>query len=235
MIIIGSEFKRWLETCPHVKIDFVNFNTIQGEFPSLPKRHFVHGASSDEIPFDLYIITGSHNGVYEDLQWIRDLEAWIRNADELKVPLIGICFGHQVVASALGGKVTLNPKGWEVGAQDFELNEVGQAMFKGKTSIHLQYSHQDAVVQLPASMLNLGGNEKTDCQGMCKGSHIVTLQGHPEFCKETMSGILGRKREKGILSEAEYSRAYHSLDDPVDANYVACASLAYLKLHPPLE
>lgn len=234
-LIVGFEFKRWLETCPHVKIDFTNFNTLQGEYPALPKHHFVHGASPEETPFHLYIVTGSHSGVYEELQWIRDLEAWIRQADELKAPLIGICFGHQVVASALGGKVTLNPKGWEVGAQTFALNEAGQALFKGKTTLHLQYSHQDAVVNIPACMQNLGGNEKTDCQGMCKGSHIFTLQGHPEFGKETMTGILGRKREKGLLSETEYTRAFTSLDEPVDANYVACASLAYLQLHPSLE
>lgn len=215
-----------------MKIEFTNFDTISGEYPELPTGEVGSGV---EVPYDLYILTGSHNGVYEELQWIRDLEAWIRRADALKISLLGICFGHQVVASALSGKVTVNPKGWEMGAHSFALNEAGQALFKGKKALSLQYSHQDIVATLPPCMTPLGGNAITAYQAMCKDSRILTIQGHPEFCKETMQGILKRKILAGIVSEAEYQEAIRSLDDPVDDNFVACASLAYLKLHPELE
>jgi GMP synthase-like glutamine amidotransferase len=232
---IGFEFKRWLGHCSHVKVDFTNFNTIKGEFPELPKDHFASTAPLETQPFNLYIITGSHNGAYEDIQWIRDLEAWIRRADEAKAPLLGICFGHQVIATALGGVVTINPKGWEVGAHTFHLNSSGQPIFKGKNGLHLLYTHQDAVVRVPDSMINLGGNEKTDCQAMCKNSHIITLQGHPEFEQNTLEALLKKKLENGILSESAYQVAHRSLEDNIDSNYVACACMAYLKIHPELD
>lgn len=228
----GAEFKRWLSICPHVSIDFTNFDTLSGEYPELPKGVVGSGV---EQPWDLYILTGSHFGVYEEEQWIRDVEVWIRKADALKVPILGICFGHQVLASALGGAVTQSPKGWEVGAHSFQLNETGQRVFKGKTSIHLHSSHQDIVSRLPECLTSLGGNAHTDHHALIKDSHIITLQMHPEFSRETQSALLNRKADFSLLTDAEYQTAVRSLDDNVDDAFVACACLAFLKLHPELE
>lgn len=205
---------------------------MTGEYPELPSETAGPGV---ELPWDLYILTGSHAGVYEELQWIRDVEAWIRKADAMKVPILGICFGHQVIASALGGSVTPSPKGWEVGAHSFQLNELGQRIFKGKTSIHLHSSHQDIVARLPDCLLNLGGNSHTDHHAFVKDSHIITLQMHPEFSRETQAALLNRKAEFSLLTDAEYQTAVRSLDDKVDDAFVACACLAFLKLHPELE
>ena len=228
----GAEFKRWLALCPHVTIDFKNFDTLSGEYPELPIGTV---GSVEDLPWDLYILTGSHYGAYEDFQWIRDLEAWIRKADALKVPILGICFGHQVLATALGGLVTPSPKGWEVGAHTFQLNEAGQRIFKGKTSIHLHSSHQDIVARLPESCISLGGNAHTEFHSFIKDDHIITMQMHPEFSKETQSALLNRKSDFSILTDAEYQTAIRSVDDPVDDVFVACGSLAFLKLHPELD
>jgi GMP synthase-like glutamine amidotransferase len=234
--VIGAEFKRWLSICPHVQLEFTNFNSIKGELPDLGlvSRPSDMCSPSEITPFNLYIITGSHHGAYEELQWIRDLEAWIRRADDLKVPLLGICFGHQVIATALGGKVTVNPKGFEIGAISFALNEAGQQVFNGKTALHLYYTHGDAVVHVPASMENLGGNDTTECQAMRKGNHIVTIQGHPEFSHATLANILRKDLVEGFVTENAYQVAFRSLDDPLDADFVACASLQYLGVHPSL-
>lgn len=180
------------------------------------------------------MITGSHSGTYEQHQWIRDLEAWVRRADAAKAPLVGICFGHQVIATALGGDCTVNPKGWEMGAHTFPLNSIGKAILPGKEQLHLLYTHQDAVVRVPETMQNIGGNDKTDCQGMCKDHHIFTLQGHPEFGPITLERILAKKLKTGIIDQTTYDSVATSLNDKVDSNYLACASLHYLNLHPEL-
>ena len=216
-------------------MEFTNFDSLKSEFPPLPNSRFALTAPQETQPYDLYILTGSHSGAYEELQWIRDLEAWIRRADELKVPLLGICFGHQVIATALGGAVTMNPKGWEIGAHSFTLNASGQDVFKGRKSLHLQYTHQDIVSQVPGSLSNLGGNDKTDCQAMCKDSHIITLQGHPEFSQSTLEALLHRKLKSGIIDEPSFEVYIKSLQEPLDNDFVACACLSYLKLHPSLE
>lgn len=208
---------------------------MQGKFPKLPNDITGVSASNESEAYDLYILTGSHNGAYEDIQWIRDLEAWIRRADETKAKVLGICFGHQVVATAFGGTVTVNPKGWEIGAHEFELNTTGQAIFKGRKSIKLQYTHQDAVMQIPDSCTNLGGNANTQCQAMVKGHHIITVQGHPEFSQATMEGLLQRKLEGGIIDEPSYQIYHRSLEEHVDNDFVACSCLEYLSLHPSIE
>ena len=84
--------------------DFVTFAVLDGEFP----------ASVEDA--DAWLITGSRHGVYEDHDWIPPLEALIRKIDARRLPLVGVCFGHQIIAQALGGKVEKFKGGWSVGA-----------------------------------------------------------------------------------------------------------------------
>ena len=125
-------------------------------------------------PFEAegWLITGSRHGVYEDHKFIRPLEEFIRRIEEEKIPLLGICFGHQIIAQALGGKVEKFSGGWSVGLKEY---------IWGNESIHLNAWHQDQVTELPPDA------EATGSSSFCKfafleyGSHIFSVQAHPEF------------------------------------------------------
>ena len=100
-------FRRLL--APH-GLDFRSWSVVAGDFPDS-----VHDAEG-------WLITGSRHGAYDDLPWIAPLEALIRQAVAEGVPLVGICFGHQIVAQALGGKVEKFAGGWAVGPQDYDFD-----------------------------------------------------------------------------------------------------------------
>ena len=93
--------------------------------------------------FDLYLITGSKASVYDDNEWILDLFEFVRSLDNAK-KYIRFCFGHQVIAQALGGHVERHPQGWHVGA-----NELITSDPAFNTSYQLLFSHQDQVIELP--------------------------------------------------------------------------------------
>jgi GMP synthase-like glutamine amidotransferase len=94
-----------------------SFETERGELPPL------------DDSFDGYVLSGSRHGAYEQLPWIADLLAWTRDAVASRRRLLGVCFGHQVIAAALGGSVTPNPAGFEVGGLDLPLTPDARRYF----------------------------------------------------------------------------------------------------------
>ena len=94
------------------------------------------------------LITGSPAGVYDPLDWIAPLEAFVRTAHDRKVPMVGVCFGHQLIAQALGGTVRKSEKGWGLGRHVYDVAP-GNGVIDG-TRIALACSHQDQVITPPA-------------------------------------------------------------------------------------
>lgn len=217
-ILLGDLARSWLKKGAQRPIEFEYYDVRKNEFPDLEKH------------FDIYLITGSPNGVYEDIQWIRDLEHLIRELDARKRCIIGICFGHQVVVKALGGDVQKNSKGWEVSTCPFELSDEGKQVFKGKDVINLIYSHQDTVVKLPESLINLGGNKLTYCQGVIKDKHILTFQGHPEFDATVMKPLLDRVYSQAGINEQEYNDSVERLSLGNDNDYLATSTFEFFGL-----
>jgi GMP synthase-like glutamine amidotransferase len=138
---------------------------------------------------DGFIITGSKYSSYDKQQWIRKLKTKIREMDRKKIKLVGICFGHQLIAEALGGKVILNSFGWEVSVSNIKMNRIGKKLFNSD-SLNIQSMHKDIVSDIKNTGLRIFSKNDCGIQGMIKDDHIFTLQGHPEYLPSTVKTLL---------------------------------------------
>nr|SOH55385.1 glutamine amidotransferase class I [Trichomonas tenax] len=145
------------------------FMTLKGKLPT--ELH------NDE----LYIITGSNNGAYQDIDWINKLKEWIRNAVTQKTKILGVCFGHQVIAEALGGKVIPYPGGFGIGIRTSKIITDDAKKYFTNGEINLLYLHHDQVVELPKDGICFLTDDFCKYGGYTIGGHVVTYQGHPEF------------------------------------------------------
>lgn len=140
---------------------------------------------------DGWLLTGSRHGAYEDHAFIPPLEDFIRRVHDAGLPMAGICFGHQIIAQALGGTVRKYPGGWAVGAQDYD--------FDGQR-ITLNAWHQDQVMDLPPGATVLARNAFCENAALAWGDRILTVQAHPEFGDDFIRGLM-RTRAKGVVPE----------------------------------
>lgn len=139
---------------------------------------------------DGWLITGSRHGVYEPHEFIAPLEDFIRRAHDAGVPIVGICFGHQIVAQALGGKVEKHQGGWAVGPQQYD--------FSGQP-VTLNAWHQDQVIEKPEGAEVIGANEFCANAALIYGDRAFTVQAHPEFNDDFIDGLI--EHRGGVVPE----------------------------------
>ena len=150
-----------------------------------------------------WIITGSAHSVYDKFPWIDYLREKLKEVQKARIPVLGICFGHQLIADTFGGRVELNQKGWEIGSCRVKLLESSKycSLFNSfSDSIDVYQSHQDVVVQIPDDATLLAENEM-GIQSFMYDDIFYGVQFHPEFTKEVMEKYLTIRYEKGILKE----------------------------------
>lgn len=145
---------------------------------------------------DVWLITGSKSSVYEDKAWIRDLEAFVRELHADRRKMIGICFGHQLIAQALGGRVEKSEKGWGVGIHTYRIASEQMSEPEGDGTFRLIVSHQDQVVALPPGAEVTAYNPHCEYAGLRIGDHVMTFQGHPEFVPGYSREIMSLRREQ---------------------------------------
>ena len=166
---------------------FTTYKTLQGELPP-------HDAGLRGV-----IITGSPAGVYEDDPWIMALIGWLR-ALAPSVPVVGVCFGHQVMAQAYGGHVEKSHKGWGVGLHEYEIQARDVwADLLGKPAddkaIRVAVTHQDQVVRKPETAVVLAGSDFTPHGALYYTDRkALSFQCHPEFCHDFASDLLISRR-----------------------------------------
>ena len=156
-------------------------------FRSAPNLAFTDFAISSGATFpdphslDAWLITGSPAGVYESHSWIPPLENFIRNAYALKRPILGICFGHQAMIQALGGKVEKSDRGRGVGIHRYDVTPEGKNIFAGLDELRIVAAHQDQAVSLPPDTRVLAQSAFCPYAALAYGDRGLSLQPHPEF------------------------------------------------------
>jgi GMP synthase-like glutamine amidotransferase len=178
--------------------DYVGYDVARGQFPDSPNA------------CDAYLITGSPKGVYDADEWITELVDFISDVYQAGKKLVGICFGHQILAHALGGHSEKSEMGWGLGLKTFDINGHKSWMKSDPAQCSLYFSHQDQIVQLPPGAELLGGN--TFCPNLffTIDDRVLGIQGHPEFTPDMMQDILDSR--KNIFGKSLYDSAVHSMD-----------------------
>jgi GMP synthase (glutamine-hydrolysing) len=167
-----------------------------------------------EGPWAGVVITGSAFSTYQDLPWIAPTEEFIRRQAAQGIPILGVCFGHQLLAQTFGGMVEKCPRGWELGTTSVQLNEAGaqDPLFQGlPTSFSVQQSHGDVVTALPPEATVLAANPHWGVQAFRIGPKIWGIQFHPEFTRQTTSAAIARVAP--LVGEAGFPG--HPTDQPL--------------------
>jgi GMP synthase-like glutamine amidotransferase len=186
--------------------DWRSYAVRTGDWPQRPEEQ------------DGYVVTGSAAAVYEDDAWIAQLLDFLRAARG-RAKLVGVCFGHQAMAQAFGGRVVKSPKGWGVGLQHYEVT-AREPWMDGAASFALPASHQDQVVELPPGARVLASSAFTPLAMLdYPGQDAISIQPHPEFAPAYAKALIESRREER-LTVAQADAAIASLDAPNDRERV---------------
>ena len=180
--------------------EFAAYSVVNGIFPD----------SIQEC--DGWLITGSRHGVYEDHEWILPLEELIRSIYAANIPLAGICFGHQIMAQALGGKVEWFGGKWGLGNQEYR-----QA---NGENITLLAMHQDQVIEAPSGARVTMESDFCQVAGLAYEGNAVSYQPHPEFSAELVRDLLHLRMDKTIPGD-QARPALEALNQENDSSYIA--------------
>ena len=186
------------------RFDIAVYHVERGVLPEQPADH------------DAYLITGSPAGVYDDLAWIEPLKAFLLSARG-EAKLVGICFGHQIMAEAFGGRVEKSERGWGIGLQTYGVTEVAPWMDPVAT-IAIPVSHQDQIVAQPPASRILAASAFTPFGMLAYDDQpAISMQFHPEFEPDYTRALIDGRRD--FLPDADGAIA--SLDAPDDRARVA--------------
>ena len=177
--------------------------------------------------YDGYVISGSRQSIYEDDVWISQLRQFILSLHDEKVPLIGICFGHQLIADELGGRAENAEEGWGVGAHEYEITEHHWCMSPRMEKFRVLVSHKDQVTRLPEGATCHARSDFCANAMFSIENHIFALQGHPEFLPAYSEDLMKWRRE--IIGEALYLSGVASLEHELQSPEVAEWMVRFLK------
>lgn len=183
--------------------EFETYPVLDGVFPA--NAHAAQG----------WLITGSKFGVYEDHDWIAPLEDFLRLVYAAGVPIIGICFGHQILAQALGGRVEQFSGGWSAGAVNYQLSGSDEDTFNSTVMAW----HRDQIVELPQDAQVIGQSDFCPYAMLAYGDRALTIQPHPEFTADFVADLMTARRDSLPADIANAAAA--SLEQPLSSKTIA--------------
>ncbi|MEX0430692.1 type 1 glutamine amidotransferase [Spiribacter insolitus] len=167
---------------PRQDLEAVGYRVHDGEWP----------ASCDDA--NGWLVTGSRASVHEDPAWVGPLQALVREIDAAGIPLIGVCFGHQLIHSALGGRTERSGLGWHLGAYPVRCERPFGGRGPGE-ALSLLAVHQDQVIEPAPGFERLATSDQCPWYASRRG-RTLTIQGHPEFDREFFHALMQRVRAK---------------------------------------
>jgi GMP synthase-like glutamine amidotransferase len=193
---------------PH-GVSFDTYDVVDGIFPDGPEAA------------DAWLLTGSKHGAYENHAFIKTLEALIRDIHASPKRMVGICFGHQIVAQALGGTVEKFDGGWAIGRTGYDFDGLGE--------IHLNAWHQDQVTQKPKGAQVIARNNFCETAGLLYGDSILTVQPHPEISPAITADYLTMAQADANYPQDVIVQAVAHNSAPTDDARVATLLIDFLK------
>jgi GMP synthase-like glutamine amidotransferase len=176
------------------EFEYQSYSVIRGEMPGS-----IHDCNG-------WLITGSRHGAYEKLGWMLALEDFIRDLYRASVPLVGICFGHQIIAQALGGEVVKSEKGWSIGVPSYDIDIAQDWMSAAPEQVHIYSFHQDQITVLPPGASVFSSSVFCPYAGLSYGDSIISVQAHPEFEEEYILALIdiygGNAVPQAVAAEA---------------------------------
>lgn len=192
----GHMFEQLFASQP-IPAEFKTYNVVQGEYPP-----------DDEI-YDAYLVTGSKADSFGTDPWIETLKTYLLERYQKGHTLLGVCFGHQLLALLLGGRSERATQGWGVGIHHYRLADPKPWMTPTLDKLTLLISHQDQVTELPKNATAIASSEFCPFAAYHIGDQVLCFQGHPEFRHEYSRALLDLRQH--ALGEPVYSKAMESL------------------------
>lgn len=205
---------------PYPRMFEAMFDTIGQNFSYETVVVFEGAPLPDPATLEGIVITGSAAGVYEDHFWLEPLRGFIRAAYAQRTPMLGICFGHQIMADALGGDVRKSEKGWGLGRHSYEVRQRPGFMAAAPASLAVACSHQDQVIVPPEEAEVILASAFTPNAGLAyRNGAALSFQPHPEFTDDYALALVELRR--GRAPDEVVETALNSVAKPSDSLEVA--------------
>ncbi len=205
----GGGYQRMFERllAPHIPgLRLTRFDLRAGDLPV------------DARSCDAWITTGSRASVYDDSAWIRAAEAFVRDVAETDRPFVGICFGHQLLARALGAEVKRAAGGWGAGVLPMTILQREGWMTPAVPVVRMQYMHADQVAAIPDGATLLGEAPHCPIAMFQRGPRLLGIEAHPEFPADYARALIAARRSR--IGEDASENALARVDEPTDSDIV---------------
>lgn len=218
------------EIAPELVEDFPNYasmfrdllakTSLASQDPEFVSYKACHGVlPADVSECDAYLISGSKTGVYDDVPWREPLRACVKAIFDANIRVVGICFGHQLLADVLGGKAEKSDKGWGIGAIEHAKTAQSEPFDNMPESLTLLFSHQDQVTKLPDGAERIYGSDFCENGAFYIPGKVLAFQGHPEFTNEYSDRLMRLRRDR--YPAARYEEGIASIGTETQENLVA--------------